>query len=434
MINVGIMTAGKIHICFHSTFTADDGASVTGNQTFSFTDGKIGHVGKLHDTLHLSPASDDAIFEITDVTIGVNFHWQRNENQSFQGSVRLVATDRGITVINVIKAERYLRSVISSEMRSTSSAELLKAHAIISRSWLLAQLDRHNTRSDDAICTVTEHDGIMDVTRWYDHTDHDLFDVCADDHCQRYQGINKADTPAVDKAISDTAGMVLMYGNQLCDARFSKCCGGVLEQFENCWQHEFHPYLLSKRDCDATDNCPDLRREADARRWIMSSPESFCNTADAKVLSQVLNSYDMETPDFYRWQVTYSQDELSSIIRERSGMDFGNILELRPIERGRSGRIIRLSIIGTKLKATVGKELEIRKWLSHSHLYSSAFVIKATDADSDGVPRTFTLHGAGWGHGVGLCQIGAAMMAEQNYTYDRILNHYYPGSEIKKLY
>lgn len=432
-INVGIMTANEINVTFHGHFTTECGSSCTGPQTFTFADGKIIHDGHGTDMLMFHPQEPDATFDVSGVTIGIGFHWQRDEVQSFQGALKLIASTKGITLINHIEAERYLRSVISSEMRATSSVELLKAHAIISRSWLLAQIDNNRTRHDDVTSSVAEHNGVTDITRWYDHSDHDLFDVCADDHCQRYQGINLADTPAVDHAIRQTAGMVLMYGDELCDARFSKCCGGVLEQFENCWQPDTHPYLSAVRDAD-TSAIPDLSNESEATEWIMSSPQAYCNTTDRTVLTQVLNSYDMETPDFYRWTVHYHQPELSEIIRTRSGIDFGQILALTPVFRGTSGRITRLKITGTKRTVTVGKELEIRKWLSTSHLYSSAFVVKPGPTDQNGIPQSFTLHGAGWGHGVGLCQIGAALMAHHNHKYDDILMHYYPGSRIKKIY
>ena len=433
LINVGIMTACEVKLHFYGTFSTPEGCTYTGTHSFQFSDGAIDHNGQSYEQLFLSPIDPDATFQINDVTIGVNFHWQRREHQTFQGAIHLVVTNDGITAINVIEAEKYLRSVISSEMRSTSFSELLKAHAIISRSWLLAQINKHRAHHDEVTCTITEHDGMTDVVRWYDHSDHDLFDVCADDHCQRYQGVNRVDTPEVDRAIRQTAGMVLMYGDEMCDARFSKCCGGVMEQFENCWQPDEHPYLKAKRDY-ITSVIPDLRIESEARKWILSRPSSFCNTTDSTVLSQVLNSYDMETPDFYRWTVMYSQTELAAIVKERSGLDFGQIIALQPLERGHSGRITKLKIIGSRLTATVGKELEIRKWLSKSHLYSSAFIVETSDNDNHGIPQLFTLHGAGWGHGVGLCQIGAAMMARSQYSYVQILQHYYPGAKLIKLY
>ncbi len=272
-----------------------------------------------------------------------------------------------------------------------------------------------------------------EIIRWYDREDHTIFDVCADDHCQRYQGITKASSRQVADAVRATRGQVLAYDDgEICDARFSKCCGGVTEEFQYCWENTPKPYLLAVRD--GTGTMPhDLTKEANAEEWIRSAPDSFCNTSDRKVLSQVLNDYDQETPDFYRWHVTYTQEELAALIKEKTGTDFGGIVDLVPVERGKSGRICRLKIVGTKATLTIGKELEIRRTLSKSHLYSSAFVVDK-EGSKDGLPERFVLTGAGWGHGVGLCQIGAAVMGEQGYGYDRILLHYYRGADIKKLY
>lgn len=371
-------------------------------------------------------SKDDAsFFTLNDVTIGVNFHWERRESQSFRGALRLLGhADGSVTAINRVSVEEYLMSVISSEMSARASVELLKAHAVISRSWLLAQIECKGTTGVAAMPEATDDE----VVKWYDHDDHTDFDVCADDHCQRYQGITRECTPMASKAVYATWGEVLTYGDKLCDARFSKCCGGVFEEFENCWEPVHHPYLEARADTPTPDSYPDLRDEAAARRWIESAPEAFCNTRDNDVLDQVLNDYDRETPDFYRWEVRYDPDELSAIVRERSGIDFGTILSLTPLERGTSGRITRLRIEGTRRVMTVGKELEIRRWLSRSHLYSSAFVV---DCDSAG---RFILRGAGWGHGVGLCQIGAAMMAAQGYGYRDILAHYFKGAEITRRY
>lgn len=322
--------------------------------------------------------------------------------------------------------EDYLTSVISSEMSATSSLELLKAHAVISRSWLLNKLeDRLEEKHSDAMVITDEK-----IIRWYDHQDHTHFDVCADDHCQRYQGITKASTQAVREAIKATFGEVLTYDGKICDARFYKACGGATELFENCWEEVHHPYLLPVADA-ANLTLPDLTQEAEARKWILSAPTAYCNTTDRLVLSQVLNNYDQETPDFYRWRVAYSQKELSELIGEKMGIDFGEIVDLIPLKRGASARIIELKVVGTKRTVVIGKELEIRKALSKSHLYSSAFVVDKEE--NDGSVR-FVLRGAGWGHGVGLCQIGAAVMASQGIGYQTILSHYYPHSELTKRY
>ncbi|HBG41209.1 MAG TPA: amidase [Porphyromonadaceae bacterium] len=407
-----------------------------GDYSVELSSGKICFQEELYDEItfesdHLHTDS----FQLNDVIIGVNFHWERKEDQRFLGGLKFIVEDNGITAIDIVSLEDYLTSVISSEMSATSSHALLEAHAVISRSWLLAQLyknkhiDSQNDTYQTAFITATE------IVRWYDREDHKNFDVCADDHCQRYQGITKQSTKLVEEVVKKTHGEVLMYGDDICDARFSKCCGGVMEAFENVWENVPHPYLQAKPD-NAIEgySAPDLTVEEEAEKWIRSSPDAFCNTADANVLRQVLNDYDQETADFYRWKIVYSQEELSSLIRQRSGIDFGEILDLIPLERGASGRIIRLKIIGTERVMTIGKELEIRRTLSKSHLYSSAFVVDTEDENEEGIPQTFTLTGAGWGHGVGLCQIGAAMMAEKGYDYKAILHHYFPNAETGVKY
>jgi SpoIID/LytB domain protein len=312
-------------------------------------------------------------------------------------------------------------------MSATASLELLKAHAVISRSWLLAQIDKTKSiaQSDQtySACTETADERI----KWYDREDHTNFDVCADDHCQRYQGVTRQSTPTVAAAIAATRGQVLTYDGKLCDARFSKCCGGVLEQFENCWEPKHFNYLVARRDSANPADFADLRYESAAEQWIKERPDAFCNTADAEILSQVLNNYDQETKDFYRWTVTYTRQELSALVKERSGIDFGDIVDLQPLERGTSGRITRLRIVGSKYTMVIGKELEIRRTLSKSHLYSSAFIVEC-QADS------FTLRGAGWGHGVGLCQIGAAVMGAKGYDYKQILSHYFVNSQLTTIY
>ncbi|MDL2223737.1 SpoIID/LytB domain-containing protein [Bacteroidales bacterium OttesenSCG-928-M06] len=368
------------------------------------------HVGIITaDELHIRNNPHNRSFIIQNVPIGIHFHWEREEDQEFKGELKLIHEDNKLTAINIIPIEDYLESVISSEMSATSFPELLKAHAVISRSWLLAQKEKtsllNQTGKKYNSISETENEYI----RWYDREDHKNYDVCADDHCQRYQGITKASTPAVKEAIANTFGEVLMYDGKICDTRFSKCCGGVTEQFENCWEPVPHPYLESVED-------------------------TFCNTNDQEVLKQVLNNYDQETHDFYRWTVSYSGKEISRLIRDKSGWDFGDIIDLIPIELGASGRITKLKIIGTSLTKTVGKELFIRKILSETHLYSSAFEIEKIYEEKEDIPKRFILHGSGWGHGVGLCQIGAAMMAKEGYSYKEILAHYFKKSQLKKIY
>lgn len=391
-VKVGILKARKVCVVFHSAYLLD-GKPFMGEYCFT---------PQAEERLFV-PAEQGASFTLRDVVIGIGFHWERKEEQTFCGALLLKMEEGQVRAVNVVPVETYLTSVISSEMSANASLELLKAHAVISRSWLLVMMDnRQQTTDDRQRTTVNYHEQLSEdsIIRWYDSEAHVGFDVCADDHCQRYQGITRQSNPQVVEAIEATRGLVLTYEGRICDARFSKCCGGTTEVFESCWENIRHPYLVAKKD-------------------------PYCNTKDKRILSQVLNNYDQETVDFYRWEVTYTTDELSELVKRKSGIDFGRILDLVPMERGASGRIITLKIIGEKRTLTIGKELEIRKWLSESHLYSSAFEVeKAADG--------FTLHGKGWGHGVGLCQIGAAVMGDQGIPYDEILTFYYPHAELTK--
>ena len=424
LIKVGIITAPSLAIRFNGQFTdSSDGSKVSGDMTFSYT-------GKCDPHRTFTPTDPGSCsFEISDVTIGVDFHWQRHETQRFSGALSLKPHNGKLIAINLIAAEDYLKSVISSEMSAQASTELLKAHAVISRSWLIAMLQRDSTSDQPDDRMTSDKEMIM----WWDREDHTEFDVCADDHCQRYQGISRMSQKAVE-AVAATRGEVLTDQGQICDARFSKCCGGAFEQFENCWAPVHHRYLTAGSDRKTDTLLPDLRVESNARQWIMSQPDAFCNTDDTTVLDQVMNNYDRETSDFYRWSVEYDQRELSTILHNRTGIDFGQIIDLVPEARGTSGRIYRLTIIGTKRSMTIGKELAIRRALSTSHLYSSAFVVERHGTDNTGLPLRLALHGAGWGHGVGLCQIGAAMMGEQGYNYHDILLHYYRGASIQRIY
>lgn len=444
---------------------------VRGPQIVSYSNGKILWGNYEFDKLEFNPIYEDTdSFELLDVTIGINFHWERQEHQCFMGTLKFIVENEKLTAVNVINVEDYLTSVISSEMSATASLELLKAHAVISRSWLLAslksgaidnsQLTIHNyaMRHDSAHSAATHAtDSAANCQssidncqlKWYDREDHTRFDVCADDHCQRYQGITRASTEMVKQAIAATRGQVLMSGGKICDARFSKCCGGAFEEFQYCWEDKQYSYLKKQRDfrifnpktCDLRfevtipgSGLPDLTIEWEAESWIRRTPPAYCNTTDKEILSQVLNNYDQETTDFYRWKVEYTQDELSQLIKERSGIDYGQIIDLVPIARGTSGRLWKLKIVGTKKTLIIGKELEIRRTLSPSHLYSSAFIVEKEEVSTEGIPGRFVLRGAGWGHGVGLCQIGAAVMGEHGYLYDAMLKHYYIGASIDKLY
>ncbi len=410
------------------------GAIVEGDFQAQIADGII-TTGELSGrTLEFKADSAESLIELCDVTIGVNFHWERKENQRFAGDLRLIIEGDKVTAINILPVEDYLCSVISSEMSATASKELLEAHAVISRSWLLAQIDKDATAAGKTRYPNPEVDTDRELIRWYDRDDHVNFDVCADDHCQRYQGVTRQTTPKVEQAVRATAGQVLMADGKLCDARFSKCCGGVFERFDNCWEPVNHSYLQPLRDSVGEHDFPDLTIEANAREWILGRPAAFCNTADAHILSQVLNNYDQETTDFYRWEVTYTADELSQLVKERSGIDYGRIIALEPVARGTSGRLWKLRIVGTKRTRVIGKELEIRRTLSPSHLYSSAFVVEAHEPDQSGHPAGFTLRGGGWGHGVGLCQIGAAVMGSLGYDYQTILKHYFVGAQITQSY
>lgn len=557
-VQVGILFEPQIEFVLLNPYRMD-GTEVSGKQVVTYDEGKILWNGRRYDELLFEPQHEQTdAFELLDVTIGINFHWERKEDQRFPGALKIIVENGKLTGINVIHVEDYLTSVISSEMSATASLELLKAHAVISRSWLLASLSPSPSpvgRGEDSPCyktadrsnyavlkenqerlkkepteaekivwerlrnhqlgtkfrrqhiidnyiadfvslekkliievdgeyhstpkqkdkdkertlhleslgyhllrftnneIIAQPDRVIERVKaciaqpplptgegpgerlcWYDREDHTRFDVCADDHCQRYQGITRASTDIVKQAIAATRGQVLTSDGKICDARFSKCCGGAFEEFQYCWEDIKYPYLTQQRDNKTHTTLPDLTQEAEADRWIRTYPEAFCNTTDKKILSQILNNYDQETTDFYRWKVAYTQEELSALILKRSGIDYGQIIDLIPIARGTSGRLWKLKIVGTKQTLTIGKELEIRRTLSTSHLYSSAFVVDKEELSAEGIPGRFILTGAGWGHGVGLCQIGAAVMGEQGYKYDAILLHYYIGASIDKLY
>lgn len=432
-VAVGIVSEREIKFSLNGKYISPKG-KISGKQTATLQAGKIAWEGDLYNELLFIPTQPDGVFELEEVTIGIHFHWERKENQRFQGALKLIVEEEKLTAVNIVGVEDYLTSVISSEMSATASPELLKAHAVISRSWLLAQINKNKELKEEQACYTTCHQTEEELIRWYDREDHTLYDVCADDHCQRYQGITRASTQAVREAIEATRGKVLMHDGSICDARFSKCCGGAFEEFAYCWEEKHLPYLSKQRDSKTDTSLPDLTVEAEAEKWIRSKPTAFCNTSDKQVLGQVLNNYDQETTDFYRWEVCYTQSELADLIRRRSGFDFGEIIDLQPVARGTSGRLWKLRIVGTKRTMIIGKELEIRRTLSESHLYSSAFVVDKLGASAERIPQGYRIVGAGWGHGVGLCQIGAAVMGEQGYTYDDILLHYYPGADIEKIY
>lgn len=440
LLEVGIVSGQKIPFFFAEPYRcAQTGKIVEGAFQAVLCNGKVSFGNDMFDQLDFEAVkAEGARFELPEVKIGIGFHWERMEKQAFEGHLKFLVEGDRLTAVNRVPLESYLTSVISSEMSAKASTELLKAHAVISRSWLMSQIrqkGKNKGKVSGMVETATER------IKWYDREDHTLYDVCADDHCQRYQGITKAGTTQVREAIRATWGQTLVSEGEICDARFSKCCGGVMETFENCWEQEPKAYLMGLADYvvnlpagDLTVGSgnqsiaiPDITQEANARAWILGTPPAFCNTTDKQILEQVLNNYDQETTDFYRWKVAYTTDEISRLAFERSGIDFGDILDLIPVERGVSGRLIKLKVVGSKRTMVIGKELEIRRMFSNSHLYSSAFVVKKT---SDG----FELIGAGWGHGVGLCQIGAAVMGDQGYDYQAILSHYYPNTELIPYY
>ena len=455
VIEVGILTAESIHFKLNGNFRYASGketlegevkAIANGNTSFSL---EINSTQKpFDDYVLLEPLNEeDCSFELYRVGIGVQFHWERRENQRFDGKLKLFAENGRITAVNILSLEDYLLSVISSEMSAASSLEFLKAHAVISRSWLLAQIEKgKKLKERGKYKTIIRTD--EGYIRWYDREDHDRFDVCADDHCQRYQGITKASSPQVYEALNSTSGDVLMYEDTICDARYHKCCGGITEKFENVWEPVIHPYitsvtchpspvthhssLVTRHSSPVTRHPSPVTNET----WILSNPPAYCNTQDKQTLSQVLNDYDLETPDFFRWKVSLTQSKIKDLLLRKVGIDVGNILDLIPVERGVSGRIIRLKIVGDKQTIIIGKELEIRKALSESHLYSSAFVVEKvfTSSGNSIIPDTFILKGAGWGHGVGLCQIGAAIMGSQGFSYKEILAHYFPAAVLKTIY
>ncbi len=368
-------------------------------------------------------------FEVENVTIGIDFHWEQKEKESFEGSFKIINKQGKLILINEIEVERYLQSVISSEMNSESPFEYLKAHSIVSRSWLLAQLENRKNAVSMEKSQVNENQKIV----WYDKSEHTDFDVCADDHCQRYQGLTRLSNNLALEAVKDTSGIVLMYNDRICDARYSKSCGGITEEFQNVWQSVYYPYLKSIRDFDDKDeHLP--KTEEEFEKFIKSSPEAYCNTKDESLLKKVLNEFDLITKDFYRWKIEIKQLALKTLLEMKLGIDFGEIKELIPLERGKSGRIIKLKIVGTKKEYIIGKELEIRRALSEKHLYSSAFIVEPIFKDNSEIPCKFIFYGAGWGHGVGFCQIGGAVMASKGKSFEEILKHYFPGAELRKIY
>lgn len=441
-VAVGIISAKEVSFTLAGIYSTPDVTVVTGRHTVRVSDSGIALVweGRTYTSISFTPSSKESdSFTLESVTIGLDFHWQRKENQQFRGELSFIVADGKVVVVNRVDVEEYLASVISSEMSSSSPLQMLRAHAVISRSWLLAQME-HRSGNSQRAAMKTEANGVgaSRIVRWWDHEDHDLFDVCADDHCQRYQGLTRVNEAAA-AAVNDTRGLVLTTdGHKLCDARFSKCCGGMMEVFSSCWADEDYPYLQGRRDNLISESTPNLTDEHNAGQWIHSRPEAFCSEVSEDILSKVLNGYDRELgSDYYRWKVTLSQEEICRLLKDRAGIDVGKVIDLIATRRGTSGRIVMLRIVGSDGTVEIGKELMIRRALSPSHLLSSAFTVERhfdTETSQREVPAGFTLHGAGWGHGVGLCQIGAAVMAERGYDYRSILAHYYPTSRLTQAY
>jgi len=440
LIKVGIMAEKEIFFTIEGNYLLESSIiNITGNCKAKIAGPCVylecgENSWLIPDSLKLTPVDPEiGKFILHNVTIGINFHWERKEDQKFKGELHFIIDNDKIHAVNALGIEDYLISVISSEMSATSSMELLKAHAVISRSWLLAQVQKNKSLQSEEQKYQATFRTDDELIKWYDREDHTFFDVCADDHCQRYQGITRSTTPLVERAVKETWGEILAIEGVICDARFSKCCGGVTEVFENVWEPVNHSYLQKIVDNDLFPEGFNLELEDEdaARQWILGSPAAFCNSSDKNVLKQVLNDYDQETNDFFRWKVVYSQEELSKLVKMRTGIDFGKIIDLIPVERGVSGRLIKLQIVGTLKTMIIGKELEIRKSLSKSHLYSSAFIIEKNDVAGK---INFILRGAGWGHGVGLCQIGAAVMGDKGYSYHEILLHYFRGAGLERRY
>ncbi len=437
-ITVGILDRqGEVSGRLHGDFRGDGFGLMTGRFSARALSGRVILTDEAHLEIARSPsirltAQGDSTFELFQVTIGNRFHWERKEDQVFQGDLMIRPREDGtIAVVNEILLENYLQSVISSEMNAAAPMEFLKVHAILSRSWLLAALNRKEYGKEEPRSVPKPGEKEGEVIRWYDREDHDLFLVCADDHCQRYQGIRKIASARAEEAVRQTLGSVIAYRDEICDARYSKACGGRTENFATAWEDKRVPYLTSLPD--APMPFPPIATEEEATHWIRSAPEAYCHTQDEDLLKKILPTIDRETKSFFRWTIAYPREELEEILREKSGLDFGDLQEIVPLRRGPSGRVCRLKIVGSKKIMIVGKELEIRRWLSRSHLYSSAFVVE-TEYDARGRAGRFTFHGAGWGHGVGLCQIGAAVMASRGFSAEKILKHYFRGAEIKKIY
>jgi len=435
LVSVGLVErVESVTIILKGSFRDEDGREVPpGVYRVNKKGGRLVLTGPMSldaERIKLAPVDIDKDWFSLEATIGIEFHWQQREMQTFCGDLRIVPEgDDRVSVINDVPLEKYLTSVVCSEMSATSPSALVKAHSIISRSWLLAQIA---SRTVSEIGGPVEQTKAGELIRWYDRQAHTHFDVCADDHCQRYQGTGRIVSKSVYESARETRGQVLMYRGATCDTRYSKCCGGVTEDFRTAWADTEIPYLIPVYDGPGDLPLPPLNDETAFRKFLFEKPDVYCNCTDEDVLNQVLVSYDRETRNFFRWQVRLTAVEAGELIKEKLGVDVGRVVSMEPVERGLSGRLVRLRITGDKAQMVIGKELEIRRALSPSHLYSSAFAVDIAGPEKR--PEVFVLSGSGWGHGVGLCQIGAAAMAWNGSGYDSILGHYYPGTTIEKIY
>ncbi len=338
------------------------------------------------------PRRQDSPFYLHDIPIGRGFHWERHERLSYRGELHLFASrGDGLTAMNRIPLETYIRSTVFSEMGPDLPDAFLAAQAVAARSTVLATANRH-------------HRG-------------EGFHLCNDDHCQCYQGVLR-EPQVISPALGETEGEILVSNGRPVDARYAKCCGGVSETYEAVWGGEGHPYFIS-RPCGEFETA-DLTQEQNMQEFLSQRAPAFCNDE--------LHAYPerWREESYFRWQREYNASELQTLIEAKVGIEVGTVRELRPIKRGASGRILILEIVGSKQTLRIYRELEIRRVLFLSHLPSSCFIV---ETEGKG-PDKFRLIGAGWGHGVGLCQLGAAAMAHKGRSKQRILEHYYPETKL----
>lgn len=341
---------------------------------------------------------------VSNIMIGIQFHWQKHEDLDYRGIIEVGFNNQGkLVVINEIDLENYLVSVNSSEMTSDCPIGLLESQTVVARNTVLATMGKHHYNTN--------------------------FHLCSDDHCQCYHG-KKREQQVSRQAVENTWGRILLHGDEICDARYSKICGGIMEDYRYVWENRDIPYMVSGIDSDEEINYP-ANTEETAKELIDTSLPAYCNTDLHKLPENLANLYS--TQNLFRWEVTYPREELESLISEKTGKDIGELQDIIPLERGDSGRLIYINLVGSDKTLKIGKELEIRRVLSKSHLYSSCFYVRK-EMGTDGKVSRFILKGAGWGHGVGLCQVGATVMASKKIPYQKILEHYYKNTNLVSLY